>query len=711
MHFRTELHPAPAAFKLNLTSKVVTVGSCFSDVIGLQLEKYKVETLTNPFGTIFNPLSACKLLQICAGADVELADSFVQNNGRWYSYDFHSSFSAETEEELYEMLDEVVVKTRRFLKKADLLLLTLGTANIFRLNITGETVANCHKLPAANFTRETLLPEEIITCIAETQSLLRELNPNLKLGLTVSPVRHLKDTLELNSVSKAVLRLATHYLSQNLPEITYFPAYELLIDDLRDYRFYKEDMLHPTALAETYIWEKFTGAYFEISFREFTQEWDKILRAMEHKPFHPASEQHQNFVQQTLEKLRGLAEKVDITQELAYFESQVMALPEPVEENDEEDEDETAEEEVIPGYFSEEMDIPAAAALEETVEVAQVSEDGAVRKKKKKKPRKKKKKPAVDGEVSLSEVGTTVILDPQNPESLETVAPILTEAEAVLTEILAEPEHPVGHYGETINETPLIKPKSRSAKRRESRRKKKALATSENYAAPEISEEVAGLLQTTESALAVPEPTFEAPNPSVLEEKREESPVITVEKAPEAKPKPSRIKPAKKGGKKNAFTPLFTTEVPENTDVVLNIPEPVNENMDLKAPEPVAPVTKSKGRGRKPKTAELFAAEPTPVTEKIAVPFVPAKEIEEPLPEPDSPVEVAKPVKLSRPTKTTKGATKEKTVAETAVPAKTSGEKLKATTRKRKPAEETVPAEIPTEKAPVKRGRKKKTEV
>ena len=117
MNFRTELHPASAAYKLNLTSNVVTVGSCFSDVIGRQLEKYKVPTLTNPFGTIFNPLSACKLLQICAGADVELADSFVQNNGRWYSYDFHSSFSAETEEALYEQLDEVLVKTRRFLKK------------------------------------------------------------------------------------------------------------------------------------------------------------------------------------------------------------------------------------------------------------------------------------------------------------------------------------------------------------------------------------------------------------------------------------------------------------------------------------------------------------------------------------------------------------------------------------------------------------------
>src|SRR5688572_1345557 len=270
MLFRTELTPKPTAFQLNHAAKVVTAGSCFSEVIGQKLEKYKVATLTNPFGTIFNPLSVCKLLQVCAGADVELADSFVENNGRWFSFDFHSSFSATSEEELYENLDEVIVKTRRFLKKADVLILTFGTANVYRHNISGETIANCHKLPGGTFCKETLLPEEIINAVAETHSLLRELNPNLKLVLTVSPVCHIKDTLELNSVSKSVLRLATHYLSQQLPGITYFPSYELLLDDLRDYRFYKEDLLHPTASAEQYIWEKFRDAYFDVAFQDFT---------------------------------------------------------------------------------------------------------------------------------------------------------------------------------------------------------------------------------------------------------------------------------------------------------------------------------------------------------------------------------------------------------------------------------------------------------
>ena len=651
MNFRTELHPKPADFKLNQASRIVTVGSCFSDVIGNQLEKYKVETLTNPFGTLFNPLSACKLLQICAGADVELADSFVENNGRWYSYDFHSSFSAETEEELYELLDEAIVKTRRFLKKADVLILTLGTANIFRLNITGETVANCHKLPAANFSRETLLPEEIITSIAETHSLLRELNPNLKLVLTVSPVRHLKDTLELNSVSKSVLRLATHFLTQNLPDIAYFPSYELLIDDLRDYRFYKEDMLHPTTLAENYIWEKFTGAYFDESFRSFTTEWDTVLRAKSHKPFHPESALHQAFIQNMLQKLQSLQDKVNVAEEIAFFESQVVVLPEPKEEEEEELEEAAAEEETIPGYFSEEIEEAEAEEVAETsLQVAEpATAEQLEQKKRKKKPRRKKKKHvAQTEEVSLPEVGTAVVTEA--PEVFE----LPSEPAAELAEILADPEHKIEHYGETLSENPVVKKQlSRSAKRRESRKKKKALTALENGKMPQVAEEISA--PSVEEI--VPAPTLGTENATVSAENfpefqrgavaeeniaalANENAMLSVQKtASEDKSK------KQKGGrkKKNAFPDLYSAEVQPEAIATITItkaesdltktPARTSDNTISIAQEPEAVAQKPEKvkKGRKPKKAQLFAEPETakPITETIAVPFMPAADLDE----------------------------------------------------------------------------------
>ncbi len=743
MNFRTELHPTPAAYQLSQTSKVVTVGSCFSEVIGRQLEKYKVETLTNPFGTIFNPLSACKLLQVCAGADIELADSFVQNNGRWYSYDFHSSFSAETEEELYEMLDEAIVLTRRFLKKADALILTLGTANIFRLNITGETVANCHKLPANNFTRETLLPEEIITTVAETHSLLRELNPNLKLVLTVSPVRHVKDTLELNSVSKAVLRLATHFLSQNLPEITYFPAYELLIDDLRDYRFYKEDLLHPTPLAETYIWQKFTGAYFETTFQLFTEEWDKILRAKEHKPFHPESPQHQAFIQQTLEKLRTLQEKTDVTEELAWFESQVILLPEP-EEEDSEDEDD--EEIATANRASNFLDGLETEAGEETLSekpepaesfakgagspVPSLTEDGLPRRKKKKK--KKKKRPAfTDDTVSLAEVGTTRV-----PDEVKQEEPT-TEAEAELTAVLAVPEHPITHYGETLSEAaseqvrPIMPAKSKSAKRRESRKKKKGMFPAETPFTPEASDEMANLLapETTSE----PSLTFSPQNPTVSEEKTAE---ITAENSaenvsPKAGKRPAKTRNDRK--KKSTFPDLFA---PETTEATVDFPGESGKAQVDAAPEvseapattinpeieiPTPPRTKAPARGRKPKKVTPKNAEAQPVTETIAVPFATAREIMEETPAPaPSKTKSKKPARPAKPKKapatnpeieiavpeTFPVPPKAKTKPETKPKAKAKpGAKEKA---KPKTKEKPVPE---TAKTPGKPGRKKKPSV
>ena len=328
--FRTELTIAPATGQLLRTARVLTVGSCFADSIGSRLAANKVETLVNPFGTVFQPLALARLLRAAAGEDVDWQQHLVEARGRWQSYDLHGSIGADSPVALLQNIQELVRHTGEFLRNADVVLLTLGTAWAYRLRETGELVNNCHKQSADLFVRELLTPDEIINALAETHAYLRRINPELRFVLTVSPVRHLKDTLQLNSVSKSVLRLATHIVSDLLPGVAYFPAYELLMDDLRDYRFYGADMLHPSAVAEDYVWDKFARAYFDADFGRFRKEWAAIQQSLEHRPLHAGAPEHRQFLESTREKLEQLSlRKVEVGTELAQVRTQLAALPEP----------------------------------------------------------------------------------------------------------------------------------------------------------------------------------------------------------------------------------------------------------------------------------------------------------------------------------------------------------------------------------------------
>ena len=328
--FRTELSLRPAAQLLHQDARVLTIGSCFSDVIGERLAGHKVRTLVNPFGTVFNPLAAARLLRAVAGEDTDWQQHLVEARGRWQSYDLHATVGADSPPELLERIEETVRETAEFARRADVLVWTLGTAYGHRLRDTGEVVNNCHKVPADRFEKELLTAEEIVSAVTEAYALLRQQNPKLRLVLTVSPVRHLKDTLPLNAVSKSVLRVACHYLSELLPGASYFPAYELLLDDLRDYRFYGADMIHPSEVAEQYVWEKFTGAYFDANFRQFVQEWDGIQRALNHHPLHDGAPEHREFLEQTQKRLqRLLSQHVDVRLELLDVQDRLDALPLP----------------------------------------------------------------------------------------------------------------------------------------------------------------------------------------------------------------------------------------------------------------------------------------------------------------------------------------------------------------------------------------------
>ena len=318
------------AQQLPPSARVLTLGSCFADSIGTRLATHKVNVVINPFGTVFQPLAVGRLLRAALGENVDWQQHLVEARGRWQSYDLHGSQGAPTPVELLHNIQQTVRRTGDFLRGADAVLLTLGTAWAYRLRETGELVSNCHKMPAELFEKELLTPDEIINALAETHAYLRRINPRLRIILTVSPVRHLRDTLPLNAVSKSVLRVACHYLSELLPEVSYFPAYELLTDDLRDYRFYAADMLHPSEVAEDYVWEKFTRTYFDADFGRFRKEWAGLSQALGHRPLNAAAPEHRQFLVATRERLERLSrQRVNVAAELREVDEQLATLPVP----------------------------------------------------------------------------------------------------------------------------------------------------------------------------------------------------------------------------------------------------------------------------------------------------------------------------------------------------------------------------------------------
>ncbi|MDQ4140076.1 MAG: GSCFA domain-containing protein [Bacteroidota bacterium] len=323
--FRTELNLPPQNKRLSLQTPVFTAGSCFAEVMGQKIQQYKVPSLVNPFGTIFNPVSLFTLLQASLKPQPEFTGELVQREDIWLAYDFHSSFAAHSRSELLTQIQQTLGQSHSFLQRADTLILTFGTAIGYFHRASNKLVANCHKIPQSQFQKRLLSVPEITTAFNYFYQALQQINSNAQIILTVSPVRHLKETIEGNSVSKSVLRVVCHELKEQYAAVDYFPAYELLLDDLRDYRFYKPDMIHPTEVAEEYIWGKFKTAYFDNDFQQFTEKWDKIRQALAHKPFHPESVSHQQFLRKVLRQLEELNTKVDCQAEISTLKKQLIA--------------------------------------------------------------------------------------------------------------------------------------------------------------------------------------------------------------------------------------------------------------------------------------------------------------------------------------------------------------------------------------------------
>ncbi len=324
MHFHTEFTPQPLPRRLGLHSRIVTIGSCFANVMGNRLANHKLNVLNNPFGTIFNPVSMAKLLTMALNGTAPDENRYVERDGTWFHYDFHSSHWANTRADLRETLLRRLAETADAIRQADFLLLTFGSALVHRHIETGKVVASCHKMPGAFFEKYLYQYDYLLDDLKRLLKTLRKANPTLTVLLTVSPVRHTRDTLPLNQVSKSTLRVVAHELTVWHDWVQYVPAYELMIDDLRDYRFYEADMIHPNAQAHDYIFGKFADSAFDADLRAFVAGWGSLQTALAHRPLYgentPA---HRLFLTRLQTQLETLSTRVDVSPELADVRSRL----------------------------------------------------------------------------------------------------------------------------------------------------------------------------------------------------------------------------------------------------------------------------------------------------------------------------------------------------------------------------------------------------
>ena len=331
MKFRTELSPIPLQQKLSISNKIFLIGSCFSENIGQKLLENKFETLINPFGLIFNPLSVVQLLEWIIenekGETLEkkLEKFYVQYDEVWYNYHLHSKVASQDKEELKQIIKQRAKQTYHFLEKADIIILTFGTAFMYELieeenkNHNKRTaISNCHKQPKHLFEKKLINLETAKTKFENFLEKINSFETKKQIIITVSPVRHLKEGLVENSVSKSILRVLAHSVVEKFENVFYFPSYELVLDDLRDYRFYEDDLLHPNQQAIDYIWQKFSESYFDSTTRNFLKKWQKIRSSLAHKSFFPNRKSHQDFIKKLILEVENIEKefKIDIKEEI-----------------------------------------------------------------------------------------------------------------------------------------------------------------------------------------------------------------------------------------------------------------------------------------------------------------------------------------------------------------------------------------------------------
>lgn len=309
-------------FNINHGHQMLSIGSCFANMVAQKLDYLKFNILSNPFGIIFNPISIFNILQL----KVIDESHFINRDGLVYHLDFHSEFCFSSKRELMDEAQNLYRSLAIKLKSANYLFITLGTAFVYEYQETGKIIANCHKLPSNLFIKRLLTVDEIKSSFYEFYKSVISLNPNLKIVFTLSPVRHTKDTLELNAVSKSILRIAIHEIVSHTNNTLYFPAFEIVNDELRDYRFFKPDLIHPNEVAEDYIFEKFETVFFDEQTKAINAKVNQIKQNLQHKVQNPNSESYKTLLNKTSLLINELDSKLDFEAEREFINSKMVDL-------------------------------------------------------------------------------------------------------------------------------------------------------------------------------------------------------------------------------------------------------------------------------------------------------------------------------------------------------------------------------------------------
>lgn len=322
MELRTTINIEPSPDKITYNDRVMFIGSCFASSIGSQMEMGRMPVMINPAGAVYNPVSVCNTLDIITAEKEFVQDDLYCHEGTYLSFCHNTGFLSDDPVKVLEKINNKTKEALVFIRNSNFLFITFGTARVYRWKKTGLIVSNCHKIPPDQFEPALLSVTEIVTLWTKQLDKLFSLFPELKIIFTISPVRHWKDGAHGNQISKSILFLAVEELLNNKASLQYFPAYELVMDDLRDYRFYNDDMLHPSFTAVNYIWEAFTACYMENRTMNFWNEVVKITQACNHRINSGSVINMFKFAERMIKRISDIEEKIpaiDLSHERNYF--------------------------------------------------------------------------------------------------------------------------------------------------------------------------------------------------------------------------------------------------------------------------------------------------------------------------------------------------------------------------------------------------------
>lgn len=319
---RTEVNIERSDSPFGYGKGIVFMGSCFSEHIGERLVQRKFDIDLNPFGVLYNPVSIASGIQRLIQREPYREDDLFYHQGWWHSFDHHSTFSNADRQECLDKINHRLNLSSEYLRQSEYLFVTFGTARVFHQKSTGKVVSNCHQVPAREFETQLLRVGDIVRMYSMLIQEIATINRKLKWVFTISPVRHWKNGPEVNQVSKATLLLAVSELKERLSQVGYFPAYEIFMDDLRDYRYYADDMIHPGSQGLEYTWKKFTDTYIDSEALQLMKSVEALIRGKNHRPRNPGSDEYREFLSKQYEMTKKLSDEnpdVEFNEFLDFF--------------------------------------------------------------------------------------------------------------------------------------------------------------------------------------------------------------------------------------------------------------------------------------------------------------------------------------------------------------------------------------------------------